>query len=593
MKIKIAYFIPLLIVVSILFLVLKPAINSPLPSDAYVDLRIIQVDFSKNLSFFYPSLKYYLHQYGTQFTSIVLAYKLFGFNPQAYFILNIFLRISAAAIIYLFTVKWTKNKIAGVVAGIFFGVNLPGIQPTTRVAFFLVYVGVITLFLFLDRWLTFHYYPTGKNLKRSVIFFALAILSYPVRMVGTVPLFFLGEVYWLIKHYYKKNPLWLHLKHILSIIVVILIFMFITGTLATTPELSYKRVSPNILLTALLTGYPPVITTLWLFISNMIISPFLSNFSSFDPVVLEPLTIILPLAGIFFFLTCLLHRKFLIAFASLTAITFTPFVMASALYLEGWTPDWINITSAGGTLFLLSNLFLIYTRKRNEQLTEIGLLGSAITLSTILFPWLISPQRSGNDQSAFLFVHRYYTIPSAGIALLLATTVAMSLDYLKSVFYTVIKSRPKITSFQFIKGVIYLPVILSMPIIILYFTYWQGVSTNLLLTSQANRADSAKIELFWKELEPIVANTATPPATNYIYINNTSGIGNQFISDLADRITLSQRKVNNPPNVSFIFNEAEFKEKLGTRGVNDHIYALKFDGKELVDIKNNFLEINR
>lgn len=106
-------FFPVLLVVLVLFLILKPAISLPLPGDAYVDLQVIVNDFGKNLSFLHPSLKYYVYQYGTQFSSILIVYKLFGFNPLAYFIINIFLRITAAVTICLFTVKWSKSKLAG------------------------------------------------------------------------------------------------------------------------------------------------------------------------------------------------------------------------------------------------------------------------------------------------------------------------------------------------------------------------------------------------------------------------------------------------------------------------------------------------
>src|SRR3989338_363370 len=115
---KFANLFPIILLILTLFFVLKPALNLPLPSTAYVDIRIVIADFGKNLSFFYPPIKYYFHQYGTQFTSILIAYKLFGYNPLAYFTLNIFLRILAALTIYLFLYKWTKSRLTGLIAGI-------------------------------------------------------------------------------------------------------------------------------------------------------------------------------------------------------------------------------------------------------------------------------------------------------------------------------------------------------------------------------------------------------------------------------------------------------------------------------------------
>lgn len=575
---------PVLFIVAVLFFILKPAITLPLPGVTYVDLQVIVHDFGKDLSFLHPPLKYYIYQYGTQFTSILIVYKLFGFNPAAYFIIDIFLRITAAVAIYLFTAKWSKSKLAGIVAAIFFGVNLPGIQPTTRVAFFLVYGAVISLFIFLDRWLEFHYQPSGKNLKLSGLFFILAILTYPIRMVGTVPLVFAGEIYWFFKSFKNKDILKLWLKHLMLFIAIILSFVFITGTLSSTPELSFKKISPLILIVSFLTGYPPTITTLWLFISNLIVSP-VSLFVNSEAANLGFLTIIFPFLGIIFFLSCVLRRKFLLAFASLTAITFAPFVLASAKNLEGWDNNLVVVTQIGGSLFILSNLFLIFIKNRNERIAKMGLLGTSIVLSAILFPFLISPQKSNNDQSAFNFIHRYYTIPSAGMGILLGSVIAGSWDWLKNNLKALLNLKTRLGFFQITKGIILLPVLLCISILIIYFTYRNMMSTNNLLTSIGQGTDAAKIELFWNKIEPLLKGIKEPPETNYIYIDNISDTDNKYIKEMmTDRITISRKMVDNPPKISLIFSQPEFMTVLN-KNPNDNVYAFEFDGKEVIDIK--------
>lgn len=585
---KLTNFFPVLLVVLVLFLVLKPALSLPLPGDAYVDLQVIVTDFGKNLSFFHPPLKYYFYQYGTQFTSILIVYKLFGFNPLAYFIINIFLRIAAAVTIYLFIAKWSKSKLAAVLAGIFFGVNLPGLQPTTRVAFFFVYVGVIALFIFLDRWLRFHYQPTGKSLMLSALFFALAILSYPIRMVGIVPLILMGEIYWLLKNFNDTTTRKLQIKHILALTGITLLFVFVTGTLSSTPELSFKRISTTILFTSLLTGYPPVITTLWLFISNLIISPVSSIVSNSGTAILKSLTLTASSLNILFFLSCIIRKKFLLAFSTLTAITFVPFVMASSQNLEGWDNNLVMITQIGGSIFILSNLFLIYMRNRNKHLAETGMLGSAIVLSFILFPWLISPQKSNNDQSAFNFIHRYYTIPSAGMGILLASVIAISWDSLKNNLQVLVNLKTKLGFFQLTKGLTILPVLLCLPILILYFTYWHTISTNNLLIAKGKGTDATKIELFWNKIEPFLKNVAGPPNKNYVYIDNISNVDvdEKYIKEMiTERIIIRRQMVTSPPIINLVFNKQAFIEALNKKSSNDNIYAFQFDGKEIIDIK--------
>lgn len=577
-RIPLLRYLPLLFVIAVLIIVLKPALSLPLPGVTYVDLEVVIADFGKNLSFFHPPLKYYVYHYGTQFTSILIVYKLFGFNPAPWFIIDIILRISAALIIYLFVAGWTKSKLAALVAAIFFGVNLPGLQPTTRVAFFLVYGAVISLFIFLDRWLKFHYQPTVRNLILSSLFFALAILTYPIRMIGTVPLIFLGEIYLALINYKDGTKLKLQIKHILALIIIVLLFVFVTDTLSSTPELSYKRISTNILFTSLFTGYPPTITALWLFISNLIISP-ISNSSI---AILQPLITLILILSIFFFFNCIIRKKFLLAFTSITALTFAPFVMASSANLKDWDQSLIVITQTGGSIFILSNLFLIYMRNKNKQLSDIGMLGSMIVLSFILFPWLISPQKANNDQSAFNFIHRYYTIPSAGMGILLGSVVAASWNLIKD----------KLNFLQLIKYLILLPVPVCLSVLIISFTFWNMVSTNNLLVSIGRGADAAKIELFWNKIEPFLKNIKEPPAINYIYISNKSDVDNKYIQEMiADRITITHKMVYDPPKINLVNNQAELIEVLNKKGLNDSVYAFQFDGKELIDIKEGVLKI--
>lgn len=214
-----------------------------------------------------------------------------------------------------------------------------------------------------------------------------------------------------------------------------------------------------------------------------------------------------------------------------------------------------------------------------------GLLGTFIVLSTILFPFLISPQKSNNDQSAFNFIHRYYTIPSAGMGILLGSVIAGSWDWLKNNLKALLDLKTKLGFFQITKGIILLPVLLCIPILIIYFTYGNMISTNNLLTSIGKGADAAKIELFWNKIEPLLKDIKEPPETNYIYIDNISDMDNKYIKEMmADRITIRRKMVDNPPKIGLIFSQPEFMAVLDSN-TNGNIYAFQFNGKEVIDIK--------
>jgi len=141
-----------------------------------------------------------------------------------------------------------------------------------------------------------------------------------------------------------------------------------------------------------------------------------------------------------------------------------------------------------------------------------------------------------------------------------------------------------------IKGLILLPVLLCLPALIMYFTYWHMISTNNLLTTIGTGADATKIELFWNKFEPLLNDIKEPPDTNYIYINNISDVDDKYIKEMvADRITISRKMADNPPKISLIFSQPGFLEILKKKTSNDSIYAFQFDGKEVIDIKEKLL----
>lgn len=586
--------LPLFLILIIALIILYPAFFLAYPSPSYEDLYIVVNHFGQNISFLYPKPLYYLHQYGTQFASLALAYKIFEFDSKMYFALNVLLRIGAAFAVYLFVSKWSRSIVAGLIAGIFFVVNISGLQTTTRVSLFQIYVAAIFLCIFLDKWFRFHYLPTKHNLYISALFFFIAIISHPVRMVGIVPLVFLGEIYFFIKHYKDRVKIKLNFMHLVLLMFILFLLMFATGTLATTPELTFKRLSPTILFLSLITGFPPVIMSLWAFISNLMIVHEIPGYEiikigSLKSFIYKEVSLYLSLLSAGFSLIFLLKRKFLLVFMSIPILAFSYTLYRSSPYL-GWYPGWIAITQIGGTLFLISNLLLFFFKDKYPRLAEIGFFGSLIVVSNLLFPWLISPQVSGNDQSAFTPVHRYYTIPSIGMGLLLSCVFALCIHSAKENLSGILENlKRRLRIFKIIALFGYTLALLIPCVLIIVLISLNALTTHTYLISQNESVNTRETDLFWKKLRPYMKNIQTN-SVNLVYIDNNKGLDKKYIKNLfPKRIAINLRATLNPPVVNFIFNKEDLLDAI-ERNQNYNLFAFKVEGQHLLDIKQETLD---
>lgn len=586
---------PIFLILIVSLVTLYPAFSLAYPSPSYEDLYIVVNHFGQNISFLYPGPLYYLHQYGTQFASLALAYRIFEFDSKMYFTLNVLLRIGAALSVYFFVSKWSKSILAGLIAGIFFVVNAAGLQTTTRVSLFQIYVAAIFLCIFLDRWFRFHYQPNKRNLYLSALFFLIAIISHPVRMVGVVPLVFAGEIYFYIKNYKERINLRLNIIHSIYLIIVLLLLVFVTGTLATTPELTFKRLSPTILFMSLMTGFPPVIMSLWAFISNLLIVHEIPGYEilkagNLKLFIYKELSLYLSLLSIIFSFIFLQKRKFLLVFMSIPVITFSYTVYRSSPHL-GWYPDWVIITQIGGTLFLISNLLLFFFKDKHPRLAEIGLFGTLIVVSNLLFPWLISPQVSGNDQSAFTPVHRYYTIPSIGMGLLLSCIFTFCVYSIKknlSDFLKDLKTRMRVFKTVGLLG--YTLVLLVPSVLIILLLSLNALTTHTYLTSQNESLNTGETDRFWNQLRPYIKNIQID-SVNLVYIDNNEGLDKEYIKNLfPKRVAINLRTTLAPPVVNFIFNKEDLLNAV-KQNQNYNILAFKVEGQYLSDTRQEILNM--
>lgn len=592
-------FVSMLIILS---WTLYPAFFLPFPDESYVESTGVIDTFgnhSNHLKLTNVPLNFYFSQYGTHILGNMLAYIFFEFNSFAYFALNISLRILAAVSIYCFVSKWSKSKIAGFIAGTYFGVSYPGIQNTTRVTLFMVYLAIIFMFIFLDRWWKFHNDPNFKNARSSVLFLILSILIYPVRMIGMAILLVVGEAYWLLSKYKDKTKRAIRVKHLIIAFATLVILIYITGTLKPTPEIQFKMVSPKILFLALLTGYPPVITSLWLFISNLIVSPTLFQKGYLSLIIMQTYTIILPIAGIVFLFNCLIKRKFLFAFASITIVTFPLLVSGSTRNLTGWNSSWIVSTQFGGTIFLLCTLIIFYMWNQKRELAQMGFLGIFLALSNLLVPWMLAPVKYADVQSIFDFSLRYYTLPSIGIAIVFGSIFSFFIESLSQNISLIIPSlRSPYKILRTAKKIIYSILLLPFPLLILAIIYLQSLLVHNLLLSGSQNIDTGKIDIFWNKIKNSFSIPQDSDTTKIVYIKNDSNLNENYIKDLFPvRFSIYWGATLKLPKFNFVFDKNEalkLAKNIDSNLTKDsEFYAFRFDGNRVFDITEEFLKTSQ
>lgn len=587
----------------LIFLTLYPSLFLILHEKTYSDFGLVidQVGrFSRNINFIDVSISYYLTLYGTVITSVAVAYKFFEFNSQSYYFLSLILRILAAFSIYYFVSKWSKSKLAGFISSLYFGVNFAGIQNTTWVTLFLVYLEVVFIVIFLDKWWSFHYAPTRKNARSSIVYFIISILVYPARVVNLLLLLIAGEIYWFIKSY--KNKISYPLGYSLVLLLIVGLLFFFTRTLTASADIQSKMISINILLRSLITGYPPLITTPWFFISNLIIPPCCTLIDPFNSAsklytiipeylpksTIQTITNILPITSLIFLIVLFFKKKFLFAFISLILVIFPLSISHSQLFLAGWLPSWVLYTQLGGIIFLWSILILIFfIWNQNRKLAEIGLLGSLIVVVGLLFPWLISPQVSMDDQSAFNPLHRYYTLPSVGMGLLLSSVFVFFIELIKvNLAKNITSMKEKINLPIFFKMILSNSIYSIFPLTTILILLLHVSMTYDYLVIAGQGINARKIDIFWNRIKPIFEDIKDGMPAKLVYVENNGELNEDYIKDFfLNRVSIYLGQIQTLPKVSFVFNTKEL-ENVDIQ----NFYAFKFIGEDIVDIKKEVIE---
>ncbi len=185
----------ILIIIPLLsYIFLKKTLNLALYGDDWEQLYNLWLSFdvTKTLSFF--DIKSYLSPYWPQYLFLGIIKHFAGYEPSAYFISSLFLRILATISLFFLIKKITTKTLPAYLSTLIFTLSAAGLQTTDWVFNMNTYAGVfflnfsIILYLKLRELnnLFFLYYIL------FVVFFTLALGIVPVRMHGAV--IFLGVV---------------------------------------------------------------------------------------------------------------------------------------------------------------------------------------------------------------------------------------------------------------------------------------------------------------------------------------------------------------------------------------------------------------
>lgn len=538
--------------------------------------------------------KFYLtDQYGTSYILYEIPRLFFGYSATGYHFFNILFRLLASLAIYSLAFWWTKKKIFGMIAALFFAIGLPGIDSTLWVVQYYSYIGVILLCLSLFFWKKFHDYPTVYNLKLSVLFFGLALFISHIRIYGLPLILLIGEIYYFLQDKKREKHYGLKVWHRLFLLLIFLILFFSSNSMTITNQI-FKMVSPIILLKALINGYPPIIHSYFLFISNLVLPQGLlvklgeylklnSYLANLEAVVFSVLIINSIFLGI-----SLIKKNFLISLFSLWAFAYPISLYITSKGVDRWQP-FLPSMIFGGTFFILIILTILMKRENNKKAANLAMLGCLIIIIHLILPWVGYPDVDSNIQAAYNSLHRYYTVPLMGIGLLFGFLFTIALNSIKDNI-----------NFQYKN--IFFGVILMLVSVLLVM---HGLVTYQTLSDRAKIFDKSRSEERWQIIKPFFVQVADKHADIVVYFEGELTKQERYaVKQFTHRLTLEMGftglntgRIGNLNNVLFIDDRQKIKDLFSQDQAvyqelniipplpEENFFAFRFDKKGLVDIK--------
>ncbi|MDP3973577.1 MAG: hypothetical protein Q8P92_01965 [Candidatus Daviesbacteria bacterium] len=587
------HFLFLILVIPLTFYTFNPIVDLRLGEWDYFELEYqLRVIRSSN-----PILFYLTSQYGTAYAMIGIASYIFGPNENAYFFLNVGLRFLASVSIYLLISWWSKVKVTGIIAALFFLSSAPGLENTLWVIHFHAYASIILFCVSLYFWRSFHNNPSGNLLKESLFCFFAALYISHLRIYALPLIIFAGELYFFVIDIGQTTAKKLKILHFLLLLIIIFIYFVITSTKVTTEVL--RLVSPQVLLSSLVNGYPPIIHSFILLNSNTIL--YYSNIGALINLPLTniqtALSLLIPIISIptfIFALIFLTRKKFLIGFAFLPALIY-PLTLLLIYSTLNWQNTAVITTLIGGTFLLYLIPLNLIILKINKGYWELFMLGVLILTTHLLLPWAIFPQDENNIQSAFYAVSRYYTVPSMGVGLILGVIFLLSYRSIKKIRYLVLYRSLSFKNI-FIPLFIAVPIFIFIPVLINYHL----INTRQIIISRVEADDKKSVDYLWKVTKPFFEQVKNKKEEKLVYYEGELTDKEKYVTENILRHKLTQIGFYNPVqinNVIFLNDKDKLRSILLEKNkifnwdyIFEDFFAIQYTKNDAFDIKQKILE---
>lgn len=557
-----------------------------------------------------PHLMFYLiTPYGTAYALLGIAHHFFGSVMQPYYILNVFLRAIAAFTIYLFSTWWSKKKLIGIIAGLFFGVSIIGIENTNWVIQFPAYLGPIMLCVSLYFWKRFHDIPSKSSLRKSVIISGLAFFISHIRIYALPLIIMGGEFYQYIFNKTSKKYFGIKSQHILLLLIIFIspfvisyLILLLTHNLIVTENV-FRVTSPPILFQSLINGFPPTIFTFFMFIGFLVFPPFfypgpeifhLTNIED----VLTILSLVMTGLSLGFLVFNLIKRQHLASVASILAVIYPVSFYLTQNKLENLEPAILISILVGGTIFILMSITVCLIWNHNRKIGELGLLALTIMITHLLLPWASFPIPQNNIQSAADPRNRYYLIPVIGICILWGIILDSSLN-LASNYWQI--HKPIIKKIFFPGNFLAFSII----IIIIYLLSMNSWVTHNFLMSRSSYTYNGRLNELWKIVRPKFESIKDKQSERVVYFEGDLSPKDINIIEYYMRHKLTVIGFHNPFRAHTVFFTSNKKVisslihqepgSLALLGLSqpfslDNFLALRFEKNTLIDIKKEIIK---